>query len=117
MENTEKIKPKSPGRNLMESKRQAKEELKERYENDPEFRAALEELKPRETVPVKTKPQPPSYSPEEQARQELAAAFFEKLAQSQRDTLKEMEEAAENDPRVREIIAELLHRNALNRTG
>lgn len=45
METGEKIKPKSLGRYLMESKRQAEEELKDRYRNDPEFRAAIERLK------------------------------------------------------------------------
>ena len=60
-------------------------------------------------------PKPVTYTPEQRARQERAAAFFENLLECQNETIAEMKEAAQNDPRVKEIIAELLHQNAPNR--
>lgn len=115
METTEKTEHKSLGRYLAESKHQAQEEMRERYQNDPEFRAALDSLRERGPEVVRHERKPVTYTPEERARQERAVAFFEKLLELQNETIAEMKEAAQNDPRVREIIAELLHQNALHR--
>ncbi len=115
METTEKTEHKSLGRYLVESKRQAQEEMRERYQNDPDLRAALDALQERGPEVRPYKPKPVTYTPEQRAKQEREAAFFENLLESQNETIAKMQEAAQSDPRVKEIIAELLHQNALHR--